>query len=105
MRAWRTQQSENSSAIAQGSTSLEPLAGELFGNTSGAAEVTSRPFWPKRMREAGMSSEAVMQVCSERAKKRAGPRHTILLFATSLSCEGREGSAGERQEEGLRRLR
>jgi hypothetical protein len=70
---------DNSPAIAQGSTSLKPLAGELIGDTSGAAAITSLPIGPKRMRETGMSSEAVMQACSERAKRRAGPRHTIIL--------------------------
>jgi hypothetical protein len=70
---------ENSPAIAQeGSTSLELLAGELFGNAPGAAEVVPRPFGPKRMRESGMTSEAVMRVCSERCKEQAGQRHTIL---------------------------
>ncbi len=30
---------DNSPAIAQGSTSLEPLAGESFGDAPGAAEI------------------------------------------------------------------
>ncbi len=40
---------DNSPAIAQGSTSLEPLAGELLGDAPGATEVAPRPFGPKRM--------------------------------------------------------
>ncbi len=50
------EQPKSSPAIAQSSTSLEPLAGKSFGNAPGAAEITSRPFGPKRMREAGVSS-------------------------------------------------
>ncbi len=71
--------SENSPAIAQGSTSLESLAEELLGDAPGAENEASQQFGPKRLREAEMSSEAVMRVCIERCKERAGPRHTILL--------------------------
>ncbi len=70
---------DNSPAIAQGSTSLEPLAGELLGDAPGAEDDASQQFGPKRMRESGMTSEAVMRVCIERCKERAGPRHTILF--------------------------
>jgi hypothetical protein len=52
--------SENSPAIAQGSTSLEPLAGELLGDAPGAEDEVPQQFGPKRLREAGMSSEAVV---------------------------------------------
>ncbi len=68
--------SENSPAIAPGSTSLKPLAGELLGDAPGAEDEAPQQFGPKRLREAGISSEAVMRVCIERCKERAGPRHT-----------------------------
>ncbi len=65
--------SENSPAIAQGSTSLEPLAGELLGDAPSAEDESPQQFGPKRMRESGMTSEAVMRVCIERCKEQAGP--------------------------------
>jgi hypothetical protein len=87
----------DSPAIAQGSTSLEPLEGELLGDAPGTEDEVPQQFGSKRMREAGMTSEAVMRVCIERAKEQAGPPHHPST-ATSLSCEGREGGVGERQE-------
>ncbi len=62
----------DSPANAQGFRSVEPPAGESVGNPADVVAVTAPQFGPKRMREAGMSPEAVMRVCSERAKKRAG---------------------------------
>jgi hypothetical protein len=35
-----------------------------------------------------MSSEAVMRVCSERAKERAGPRHTVLPLPPHYHVRG-----------------
>ncbi len=66
--------SEKSPAIAQGSTSLELLAGELLGDAPGAEDEAPQQFGPKRLREVGMSSEAVTRVCIGRCKERAGPR-------------------------------
>ncbi len=74
----------NSPAIAQGSSSVEPLAGELVGDPADVVAVTAPQFGPKRMREAGMSPEAVMRVCSERAKKRAGCVLQALIYACSV---------------------
>ncbi len=65
--------SGDSPAIAQGSTSLEPLAGELLGNAPGTENEVPQQFGPKRTRESGMTSEAVMRVCIERCKEQAGP--------------------------------
>jgi hypothetical protein len=79
---------DNSPAIAQGSTSLEPLAGELLGDAAGTEDEVSQQFGPKRMRESGMSSEAVMRVCIERCKERAGPRHTILPLPPHYHVRG-----------------
>jgi hypothetical protein len=79
----------NSPAIAQGSSSVEPIiAGELVGDPADVVAVTAPQFGPKRMREAGMSTEAVMRVCSERAKERAGPRHTILPLPPHYHVRG-----------------
>jgi hypothetical protein len=79
---------DNSPAIAQGSTSLEPLVGELLGDAPGAEDEAPQQFGPKRMREAEMSFEAAMRVCSERAKERAGPRHTILPLPSHYHVRG-----------------
>jgi hypothetical protein len=78
----------SSPAIAQGSTSLEPLAGKLLGDAPGAEEEAPRQFGPKRMREAGISSEAVMRVCIERCKEQADPRHTILPLPPHYHVRG-----------------
>jgi hypothetical protein len=51
---------DNSPAIAQGSTSLESLAGELLGDAPGAEDEAPQQFGPERLREAGMPSEAVV---------------------------------------------
>ncbi len=61
-----------SPAIAQDSTSLEPLEGELLGNAPGTEDEVPRQYGPKRMRESGMTYEAVMRVCIERCKEQAG---------------------------------
>jgi hypothetical protein len=79
---------DNSPAIAQDSTSLEPLAGELLGDAPGAEDEAPQQYGPKRMRESGMSSEAVMRVCIERCKELAGPRHTILSMPPHYHVRG-----------------
>ncbi len=63
----------DSPAIAQDSTSLEPLAGELLGDAPGTEDEVPQQYGPKRMRESGMTSEAVMRVSIERCKEQAGP--------------------------------
>ncbi len=45
--------SENSPAIAQGSTSLEPLAGELLGDAPGAEDEAPQQFGPCALTPAG----------------------------------------------------
>jgi hypothetical protein len=77
----------DSPAIAQGSTSLEPLAGEILGNAPGTEDEVPQQFGPKRMRELGMTSEAVMRVCIERCKEQAGPRHTIGSSQSSVPLQ------------------
>jgi hypothetical protein len=54
----------------------------------GAEDEAPQPFWPKRISEAGMSSEAVMRVCIERCKERAGPRLTILPLSPHYHVRG-----------------
>ena len=51
----------DSPAIAQDSTSLEPHDGEVFGNAPGTENEVLPQYGPKRMRESGMTSEAVMR--------------------------------------------
>jgi hypothetical protein len=79
---------KTSPAVAQGSSSVDPLAGELVGDPADVVAITAPQFGPKRMREAGMSPEAIIRVCSERAKKRAGPRHTILPLPPHYPMRG-----------------
>ncbi len=77
----------NSPAIAQGSRSLEPLAGESFCDFPGVEAVTSLLNGSNRMRGAGISPEAVRRVF--RARQEEGwPTPHYPSIATSLSCEG-----------------
>ncbi len=78
----------DSPAIAQDSTSLEPLDEELFRNAPGTENKVLQQYGPKRMRESGMTSEAVMRVCIERCKEQAGPRHTILPLPPNYEVRG-----------------
>ncbi len=78
----------DSPAIAQDSTSLEPLAGELLEDAPGTEDEVPQQYGPKRMRESGMTSEAVMRVCIERCKEQAGPCHTILPLPPNYEVRG-----------------
>jgi hypothetical protein len=76
--------SENSPAIAQGSTSLEPLAGELLGDAPGAEDEAPQQFGPKRLREAEMTSEAV--ICGYvSSAARSGLAHATPSFHCHLT--------------------
>jgi hypothetical protein len=57
----------DSPAIALCSTSLKPLAGELLGDAPGTEDEVLQQL-PKRMRESGMTPEAVMRVCTARSR-------------------------------------
>ncbi len=61
---------KNSPAMAQGSSSVEPLAEELVGAPADVEAVTAPQFGPKRTREAGMSFPKLLYGCVGNAPRR-----------------------------------